>query len=183
MENIDRRPRPWVILTSLVDHDGSLNPLARDSVVMTVYNVTREAFASSYNPTPQNGVPAAGNNALYVVNTPIYIDLYIMFMANFYGKSYPEGLSALSRIISFFQQTPVFTQQNAENLAPEIPQLTMDLENLSPIDVNYVMSMLGTKYLPSAFYKLRMIPFASSAMIARGYAVTGTEAGAKGGRR
>jgi hypothetical protein len=50
--------------------------------------------------------------------------------------------------------------------------LTLDFENLTPVDVNYVMSMLGTRYLPSAFYKLRMIPFASIAMQARTYPVT-----------
>lgn len=95
-----------------------------------------------------------------------------MFMANFIEHSYPDGLAALSRLISFFQQTPVLNAQNTPGLSPEIDQLTLDLENLSAVDVNYVMGMLGTRYLPSVFYKLRMIPFASSAMQSRTYAVT-----------
>lgn len=96
-----------------------------------------------------------------------------MFMANFAEKSYPDGLAALSRLISYFQQTPVLTPQNAPELSPEIDKLTLDFENLTPVDVNYVMSMLGTRYLPSAFYKLRMIPFASTAMQGRTYPVIG----------
>ena len=32
---------------------------------------------------------------------------------------------------------------------------------------------LGTRYLPSAFYKMRMIPFVSAAMAGRSYPVTG----------
>ena len=96
-----------------------------------------------------------------------------MFMANFAEKSYADGLAALSRLIGFFQQNPFFNAQTAPALDPAIGKLTLDLESMSPVDVNYVMSMLGVRYLPSAFYKLRMIPFASSAMRARSHAVTG----------
>jgi hypothetical protein len=77
----------------------------------------------------------------------------------------------LSRLIGFFQQTPYFSPVNAPALEPEINKLTLDFENLSAVDVNYVMAMLGTRYLPSAFYKLRMLPFASAAMQARAYPV------------
>jgi hypothetical protein len=94
-----------------------------------------------------------------------------MFMANFSEKTYSDGLAALSRLISFFQQTPFFTQDNAPGIGPDVDKLTLDFENLSPVDVNYVMGMLGTRYFPSAFYKLRMIPFVASAMKARAYAV------------
>jgi hypothetical protein len=97
-----------------------------------------------------------------------------MFMANFTERTYQDGLAALSRLISYFQQTPVFTLQNAPDLSPQIDKLTLDFENLTPVDVNYVMSMLGTRYLPSAFYKLRMIPFTSTAMQARTYPVAGS---------
>lgn len=174
--NIERRPDPWVVLTSLVNHDGSMNEAARDSVVMTVYNITRESFASSYQPASpmQPGAPASG---LAVVNPPLYIDLHIMFMANFTEKTYVEGLSALSQVISCFQMTPYLTAQNTPGLPPQITKLSMELENLSITDVNYVMGVLGTKYLPSVFYKVRMLPFASQAMVARTYPVTAPEAG------
>jgi len=38
------------------------------------------------------------------------------------------------------------------------------------------MGMLGTRYLPSAFYRVRMIQFDSRAMDARAYAATGIAA-------
>lgn len=180
LKNIDPRPDAWVTLTSLVDHDGSVNQSARDKIVMTVYNISREIFASSYQAVgsalPGN-VPAKG---LPVVAPPLYVDVHLMFMANFAEKNYLDGLSALSRLISYFQQTPVFTPQNAPALAPEIDQITLDLENMDPVDVNYVMGMLGTRYFPSVFYKLRLIPFASTAMSERAYPVTaaGASAGA-----
>lgn len=95
-----------------------------------------------------------------------------MFMSNFMEKKYSDGLAILSRLISFFQQSPYFTRDNAPQLAPVIDKLTLEFENLSPVDVNYVMSMLGTRYLPSAFYKMRMLPFASTAMTQRAYPVS-----------
>ncbi len=43
LNNIDHRSDDWVVLTSTVDHDGSLNQYTRSKIVMGVYNITREA--------------------------------------------------------------------------------------------------------------------------------------------
>ncbi len=171
LQNIDRRSDDWVVLSSIADHDGGINDAVRDRVVMTLYNITRENIVGSYNPTQKSG--AGSGDGVAIVKPPIYVNLHLMFMANFSEKSYADGLAAISGILSYFQQNPCFSQSNAPDLAPGVDRLTMDLENLSPVDVNYIMGMLGTKYLPSVFYKLRLLPFASSAMHARTYAVTG----------
>jgi len=166
MQNLDRRADDWVVLTSSVYHDGSVNDSIRDKVVMTLYNITRENIVSSYSPTK------GGVDSFAVVNPPIYIDLHLAFMANFAAHNYPDGLSAISGIISFFQQNPWFNQANAPDLGPEIDKITLEMSSLDPVEVNYVMGMLGTKYLPCVFYKLRMLPFASTAMRARAYPVS-----------
>lgn len=171
MQNLDRRSDDWVVLTSVVDHDGSVNDAARDKIVMTVYNITRENTISTYVPT------RSGGDSLAIVQPPIYIDLHLMFMANFTKLAYRDGLEAISRIIAFFQQNPVFHQANAPDLDVEIDKVTLELISPDPVEVNYIMSMLGTKYLPSVFYKLRMIPFASTAMQARTYPVSGSGSG------
>lgn len=174
LENLDRRGDAWISLTSLVDHNGTLNQGARDKIVMCVYNITRETTISTYQSTLSGGRksdPAAG---LAIVSPPLFVDIHLMFMANFTEKNYSDGLAALSRLIGYFQQTPFFDPANAPTLDPTFDKLTLEFENLSPVDVNYVMSMLGTRYLPSAFYKLRMIPFASTAMQGRAYAVGGS---------
>jgi hypothetical protein len=172
LNNIDQRSDPWILLTSMVDHDGSINQSTRGKIVMGVYNITREAFSSSYAPVASSFASDDTSRGMSVVSPPLYLDVHLMFMANFTERSYPDGLAILSRVIAFFQQMRVFTPQNTPDLAPEISKLTLDLENLTPVDVNYVMSMLGTRYLPSAFYKLRMIPFASQAMLERSFPVT-----------
>lgn len=96
-----------------------------------------------------------------------------MFMANFSAKNYSDGLAAISYVISFFQQNPWFNQDNAPDLGPEIDKISMEMANLDPVDLNYVMSTLGTKYMPSVFYKLRLLSFASTAMQARAYPARG----------
>jgi hypothetical protein len=174
LENLDRRGDAWISLTSLVDHNGTLNQGARDKIVMCVYNMTREITISTYQPTLSSGRNAPTAAGLAIVSPPLFIDIHLMFMANFTEKNYSDGLAALSRLISYFQQTPYYDSSNAPMLDPAFDKLTLEFENLSPVDVNYVMSMLGTRYLPSAFYKLRMIPFASTAMQGRAYAVGGT---------
>lgn len=174
LENLDRRGDDWITLTSLVDHNGTLNQDARDKLVMCIYNITRETVISTYNRNVASDASSSLPAAFSVVSPPLYVNLHLMFMANFTEKNYGDGLAILSRLIGYFQQTPYFTRDNAPQLVPAIEKLTLEFENLSPVDVNYVMSMLGTRYLPSAFYKVRMLPFVSAAMAGRSYPISGT---------
>jgi hypothetical protein len=167
LQNLDRRGDEWVVLTNIVDHDNTLNESAREKIVMAVYNISRESVISTYPPA------RAGNGQFAVLAAPLYINIHLMFMANFTGRTYPDGLEALSGVISFFQQTPWLTRSNAPDLDPELEKITMELESPGAVEVNYVMGMLGTRYLPSVFYKLRMLPFASSALLSRTYPVRG----------
>lgn len=167
MQNIDRRSDDWVTLSNLADHNGATHEAIRDKVVMTLYNITRENIIGNYTPA------RPGPDGFAVIKPPLYINLYLMFMANFSDKNYSDGLAAISNIIAFFQQNPTFTQANAPNLPPQVDKLTLDMENLSPVDVNYIMSILGTKYLPAAFYKLRLLSYDSTAMQSRTYGVMG----------
>lgn len=170
LQNLEQRGDDWVVLSSIVGHGGGINEHVSNKVVMTVYNVTRENMVSNYT------AARAGNDAFAMVRPPIYINLYLMFMANFADKNYTDGLAAISRVISFFQQNPCFTQANRPELQPGIDKLTLEMENLTPTDVSFVMGVLGTKYLPSAFYKLRLLPFDANAMYALGHGVQGNSA-------
>ncbi|MBV7534721.1 DUF4255 domain-containing protein [Duganella sp. sic0402] len=167
MQNLNHRNDEWVVLSSLVDHDGSVNEYIKDKVVMTLHNITRDNTVSTYSAT------RGGNDGYAVVSPPIYVNLHLMFMANFSDKNYSEGLQAISLLLSFFQQRPYFTQDNSPDLAPPVYKLAMELETLGPIDVSYIMGNLGTKYLPSAFYKLRQLPFDAGAMQALAKPATG----------
>ena len=51
LQNLDCQADEWVTLTSLVDHDSSVNQAARDKIVIMLYNLMREASVSMYNAT------------------------------------------------------------------------------------------------------------------------------------
>lgn len=171
LQNLEYRGDDWVVLSSIVSHGGTINEQLNNKLVMTVYNVTRENVSGNYN------AARAGNDAFAMVRAPIYVNLHLMFMANFSDKNYADGLAAISRVIGFFQRHSCFTHANSPELQPGIDKLTLDMENLNPVDVSYVMGVLGTKYLPSAFYKLRLLPFDSNAMYARAHGVQGQPGG------
>lgn len=167
--NADPKEEDWVILSNVVDHGGAAYEEAKDKIVMFLANIQHETTISTYNPT----VPAKGGEGYVVVTPPLYIDLFVLFYANFYDKNYREGLGMISRTISFFQQNPWFNHDNLPGLDPIIDKLTFEMTNLDVTDLNYLMALVGTKYLPSAYYKIRMIPFRSDAMQAETPAMKG----------
>jgi hypothetical protein len=142
---------------------------------MLLANIKHETIISTYSPT----VPVKGNQ-YGLITPPLYIDLFVLFFANFNDKNYPEGLGVISRTISFFQQNPWFTRENLPGLDPEIDKLTFEMVNLEMTDLNYLMGMIGAKYLPSVYYKVRVIPFRSDAMRAQVPPVHGVESEGEG---
>lgn len=165
------RQDDWVILSDIVDPSGQPIQEAQEKVVMFLAGIQKETAVSTYNPN----VPVAGNRYA-VVAPPLYIDLFVLMYANFSGKNYAEGLSAISRTITFFQQNLWFTHDNLPGLDPRIDKLTFELTNLDPVDLNYLLGLTGAKYLPSVYYKVRMIPFESDAMQAQVPAAQGVQA-------
>src|SRR5436853_173538 len=116
---------------------------------MFLANIQHETAISTYNST----VPAKSGGGYVVVTPPLYIDLFVLFYANFLNNNYREGLGIISRTISFFQQNPWFTHANLPDLDPIIDKLTLEMTNLDVTDLNYLMGLMGTKYLPSVYYK------------------------------
>ena len=149
----------WVALTNPVNSDGSPNPLAANRVVMALTNVHRETVFGTTQPTHSN--PGDG----YVTAAPpLCLNLQVLFMANFEGANYRDGLSMLSHTIGFFQQTPVFTAANLPGLDPAITRLELELEDLDLAGFEHLMALLGTRYLPAAVYTLRTLPITSDSI-------------------
>jgi hypothetical protein len=150
----DPKSKDWVSLSNLVNQTGQPFPNAKDKIVMCLANLQHETFVSSY----QAAVPVA-NGQFAVIAPPLYIDLFLLFYANFGELNYSDGLGMISNTIAFFQQNPYFTHDNLPGLDPAIDKLTFEFSNLDLMSLNYLMGMMGVKYLPSVYYKVRMIPF------------------------
>lgn len=169
-QNASPRTDDWVILSNIVDQDNRFYEEARDKLVMFLANIQHETVISTYN----RNKPVSGDQYA-IVTPPIYINLYVMFYANFFDKNYKEGLGMIGRTISFFQQNPWFTHQNLPDLDVSIDKLAFEMTNLDITDLNYLMGLSGTKYLPTVYYKVRMIPYASDHIRAQVPAAKGYE--------
>jgi hypothetical protein len=157
--SVDPGSDGWVVLANLIDHEGKPFPGAENKLVMFLGNVEYETSMGLAGRTSQlNGSTYATSAA------PRLINVWLMFFANFYNQRYPDGLDMLSRTISFFQQYPRFTHDSDPGLDSRLERLTVEMVNLDFTQLNYVMSMIGAKYLPMVCYKLRMIPFTSDAI-------------------
>src|SRR2546421_4371882 len=156
----DPRSEPWVALTNPVDPDGRISEHARNRIVMALVGLQSDKTISTLS-----GPKAVAGDQFAIMAPPLNINAFVLFVANFSESNYPTGLGMLSRTIGFFQQNPVFTHDRLPGLAREIDKIAMDFVSLDLTQTNHLMGMLGLKYLPSALYKLRMLPFVSNAVV------------------
>ncbi len=108
-------------------------------------------------------------------NPELKLNLYVLISANYQNKvlsdpsdDYYEGLKQLSHVISFFQAKNVFTHDNAPVLAaedPRIKKLIVELYSYSFEQMYNFWSVLGTKYLPSVLYKVRLLTIQEGELI------------------
>jgi len=168
--NIHRENEEWTIVSNIVKQDGSLYENAKDKVVIFLTNIQHETIVSTYN----KNMPV-NDQRFAIVAPPIYINLYVLFYANYYDGNYRDGLMMLSGTISFFQQNPTFTQANLPGLESNIDKLTFEMVNMDLTERSYLYGLIGSKCLPSVLYKVRMIPFISNELQGQAPAVQGLQ--------
>ena len=100
-------------------------------------------------------MPPQGRNSHK--NPTIYLNLYVLFAANF--TDYSQSLQFLSLIIKFFQSHRLFDHQNSPTLNSDIAKLTLEMVNLPFGEQRVVWDALGLSYMPSVIYKVRMVIF------------------------
>jgi hypothetical protein len=133
-----------VLLSNIINQDGSLAITESDKVVITLVNIQEETILSRIN-TMDN------------MARPINLNLYIMCSAYFIDKNYPEALKFLSAVLSFFQSNCVFTHNNTPDLDENVEKLTFEIVNQDLQNQSHLWGTLGGKYLPSVLYKVRMV--------------------------
>ena len=116
---------------------------------ITLVNVEEDRISR-----PQTNAVRNNNTTIYK-NPKIYLNLYVLFAVNL--SSYLESLKRLSYIIQFFQYQNVFTSLSTPDLPVGIEKLILDLDTLSFQDLNNLWGIMGSKYLPSVLYKMRLI--------------------------
>ncbi len=137
-----------VIVSSLMDIKGNANMQIENKVCLFLQNIEEEKIAKS-----------GGFQANAGMAPPMYVNLYLVFAANFPDPNYIESLRYVSMIIEFFQGHSVFDRSNTPMLSSNIDKVTLDYVNLDFNELNNLWSLVGAKYIPSAVYKMRMLTF------------------------
>lgn len=152
-----------VFLTSVATESSGV-VIPDKSLGVSLINIEEER---AYKDQQSSRINDRGN--VEYLNPEIKLNLYILISANFQdtvesdsSDDYVEGLKQLSYVISFFQAKNVFTPDNSPNLAefdPNLQKLVVELYSYSFEQLYNFWSVVGTKYLPSVLYKVRMVTF------------------------
>lgn len=148
-----------VVVSSLLEADGSVANHASNRLVMLLCNIEKDTLPQR---APNHARGVDGRNL--VGAPPLYLNLYIMLAANYSGSNYTEALKFISKAIGFFQIQPTFDRQSSPDLDPRIERLALDIENLNIQDLSNLWGLLGGKYMPSIYYRVRMICINSDAV-------------------
>ena len=159
LQNALLRSEKWVILANPVDQDGSIPDELNNKVVISVVSLQSDTSIGAFVP------PSIGQGDRYLLSAPpLFVDVYLLVMANFSGGNYAAGIGMLSRVISFFHENPIFTPNTASGLPDEMDKLAIEFVNLDFAQANHVLMMSGLKAFPFVLYKLRRLPFAEPAI-------------------
>ena len=133
-----------LIVSNLVNLDGSNAITEPDKIILTLANLQQETITNKSK-------VSTGNN--------ISINLFLLFSVCFEEGNYLEGLRYLSSIVSFFQVNRSLTHANTPDLDPDIEKLSFEMVNQDLQNMSYLWGNMGGKYLPSVLYKVRMLTF------------------------
>ena len=95
------------------------------------------------------------NDKLVTMQPTVKLNLVLMFAARL--KKYTDSLRYLSYVITFFQSQPSFTPDEYPGLDARIEKLTVEMLPFGPEQLNQTWAYIGTKYLPSVAYRIRLI--------------------------
>ncbi len=156
-----------IYITGIASEEGLLIP--ENSLGMSLINIEEERVFKDQKSTLINDDGVAER-----VNPELKLNLYIVISANFQdaknsgsSDNYVEGLKQLSYVISFFQSKNVFTSDNTPSMNsydPELKKLVAELFSCNFEQLSNFWTTVGTNYLPSVIYKLRLIRIQEKAL-------------------
>ncbi len=92
----------------------------------------------------------------YVTLQPnLKLNLIVMCAARL--KNYSDSLRYLSYILTFFQAHPSFSVSDYPGLDSRIEKLNVEMLPSGTEQLNQMWAYIGTKYLPSVVYRIRLV--------------------------
>jgi hypothetical protein len=143
-----------VVMSSIVNLDGSVAVQEPDKIVMTLANLEMDKSQSNIG-----GYTKTSRGSFQKYNPPININITILFSAYFTSENYLEGLKFITSVIAFFQsRAGSFNTQNTPAINGLVERLQAELITMETRDLGNFWGIMGSKYLPSVVYKIKTIP-------------------------
>lgn len=140
-----------VILEHVVD-DGGKWVTAVDNIGLTLVNIEEDRVLRAQLP---DQVYVKGSHV--VLQPELKLNLTILFHSRHKSGNYEQSLRFLSNVLTFFQAHPAFTPDAYPGLDPRIGKLSVEMLTLGIEQLNQMWAYLGSKYLPSVAYRVRML--------------------------
>lgn len=140
-----------VVLSGLVNADGTPALLQDNRVVVTLLNIEPEKVTSLMGNQFTGGGKTSG------VNPPVYVNLHVLFSGYFPGSNYAEALRFISGVIAFFQANVSMQRTDSGAQPPEMDKIVFEMQKFTYLELNQVWGMLGAKHMPSVCYRIRLM--------------------------
>ncbi len=138
-----------IILSNIVDQSGNKS-LQQDNLIhLTLFRIEEDKTINK----------AGGYYGQFGRNTPVLINLYIVFAASHTGKKYADGVNMISWLLHYLITNDRFTHADLVGLPTEVEFIKFELQNLDPREVSNLWGSIGSKLLPHLCYKIGLIPF------------------------
>jgi hypothetical protein len=141
-----------IILGNISQVGTSTDSTLQNMIIVSLIKIEEDRISRS-----QDNYVRVDQQVIYR-NPPVYLNLDILFTSNY--ENYKTSLLLLSFVIQFFQFQNVFTPQISPDLPQGIEKLIFDMKTLTLQDLNNLWGILGSKYIPSIVYKMRLIQIA-----------------------
>jgi hypothetical protein len=140
-----------------------------NSIIISLVNIEEESTLKN----GKNSFVSGFDQTAQYFNLPVFLNLYVLFTANFPGGTPPNNgyvlaLSRLSHVIRFFQARNNFSATDTTQLLPGLIdpspdpdllnlKLTLELYTMTFEQVNHLWGSLGGRQIPFVLYKLRLV--------------------------
>ncbi|MEE3878031.1 DUF4255 domain-containing protein [Vibrio sp. YYF0003] len=153
-----------VIVASPSDINKQSNGSNENKVLIFISGLERDPFSkggniAAFQPTSRSAIS----------NKPLFLAVSVVVAANFSASNYTDGLKILSHLLAFFNRNPLFNRQNSPDMPEFVEQIAMEMATLTETNLSHMWSMLGSHYLPSCVYQVRVaIPNSEAVLLQSG---------------
>ncbi|MGL6315000.1 DUF4255 domain-containing protein [Vibrio sp. WXL103] len=122
-----------------------------NKILLFISGIDRDPFSKQAR---ASSIPSQGLSP--IKKPPLYLSISLVVAANFSPSNYTDGLKTLSHVMAFFHRNPVFNLKNSPDLPAGLEQIALEIETLSEGRLGHMWGMLGSHYLPSCVYQVRI---------------------------